>query len=132
MTHLLNILNGSTRITNPNTSTLLETFHFMKKSIKGKQGFFALKLDMSKAYDIVEWGFFRAIMRALGFHVEWIDLVMRCISTVSYSFLINGKPFEAFYLGLVKFDPVREYDTNPTRFLLVWIEYNRVWVSYSC
>ena len=71
-------------------------------------------------------------MRALGFHLEWIDLVMRCLSTVSYSLLINGKPFEAFYLGLVKFDPTHEHNTNSTRFLWVWVKYNRVWVSYPC
>ena len=48
-------------------------------------------------------------------------------------------------LGLAKFDTTREHDTNPTRFLRVWVEYNRVWVisvltrltrlingSYSC
>ena len=69
----------------------------MKKSIKGKHGFFALKLDVSKAYDRVEWGFLRAIMSAFGFHVESIDLVMHCTSTSSYSLLISGKPSEAFY-----------------------------------
>ena len=29
-------------------------------------------------------------MRKLGFHERWIGLVMRCITTVSYSVLING------------------------------------------
>ena len=80
-----------------NALIALETFHSMKKSIKEKQGFFALKLGMSKAYDKVEWGFLRAIMSSLGFHVEWIDLVMHCISTVSYSLLVNGKLSKAFY-----------------------------------
>ena len=31
-------------------------------------------------------------------------------------------------VGLAKFDTTREHDTNPTRFLRVWVEYNRVWV----
>ena len=83
----------------------------MKKSIKGKHGFFALKLDMSKAYDRVEWGFLRAIMSAFGFHVESIDLVMHCTSTSSYSLLISGKPSEAFYLtrGTPPRDPLSPY-----------------------
>ena len=35
-----------------------------------------------------------------------------------------------FRLGLVKFDPIREHDTNPTWFLWVWVEYNRVLVIF--
>ena len=33
-------------------------------------------------------------------------------------------------LGLTKFDSIREHDTNQTRFLRVWVEYNRVWVIF--
>ena len=33
-------------------------------------------------------------------------------------------------LGLAKFDTTREHDTNLTRFLRVWVEYNRVWVIF--
>ncbi|KAK3218733.1 hypothetical protein Dsin_012703 [Dipteronia sinensis] len=45
----------------------------------------AIKLDMSKAYDRIE-----RMMRKLGFSDRWISLVMRCISFVSYSFVLNG------------------------------------------
>ena len=38
--------------------------------------------------------------------------------------------FEESMVGLVKFDLTREHDTNPTRFLWVWVEYNRVWVIF--
>uniref|UniRef100_A0A2N9GD20 RNase H type-1 domain-containing protein n=1 Tax=Fagus sylvatica TaxID=28930 RepID=A0A2N9GD20_FAGSY len=58
----------------------------------GRVGSMALKLDMSKAYDRVEWGFLRQVMVRMGFHERWISLIMECISTVTYSLLINGNP----------------------------------------
>jgi hypothetical protein len=45
---------------------------------------------MNKAYDLVEWSFLRAMMARLGFHEEWINLIMNCVSMVSYKVKING------------------------------------------
>lgn len=53
-------------------------------------GDFALKLDMSKAYDRVQWSFVQGMLRKLGFVERFIDMVMRCVSTVTYSNLSNG------------------------------------------
>ena len=51
-----------------------------------------MKLDMSKAYDRIEWDFLCLLMKKMGFHKRWINLIFGCISSVSYSILVNGEP----------------------------------------
>ena len=64
----------------------------MKTNCIGKKDFMAMKLDMSKAYDRVEWCFLEQILLKLGFQELWVALIMECITTVSYSILVNGEP----------------------------------------
>lgn len=49
-------------------------------------------MDISKAYDGVEWGYLRAFMLKIGFVVTWVDMIMMCLSLVSFSMLVNNKP----------------------------------------
>lgn len=55
---------------------------------KGKKNV-ALKLDINKTYDRLEWCFLPSTMQKLGFSLKWIDLIIRCISTISVLVIIN-------------------------------------------
>ena len=70
-----------------------ETLHTMHYRKKGKEGYMALKLDVSKAYGKVEWPFLQGVMQRLGFPETWIERVMSCVTTTSFSVLVNGRPF---------------------------------------
>ena len=64
----------SDRLITNNILIAFETLYHLKKKRKGKMRFVALKLDMSKAYD----------------RVEWRTLVGCRIHSVSFSILVNG------------------------------------------
>ena len=75
-----------------NILVAFETLHHMKMKKLGKEGYMAMKLDISKAYDRVEWIFLESLMFKLGFHEKWVGMVMATVKTISYSILVNGEP----------------------------------------
>lgn len=79
------------RLISDNSLIAFEIAHFLKRKNEGKVGYGALKLDMSKAYDRVEWAFLESAMIKMGFQQSWVVWIMRCIRTVSYSFILNGE-----------------------------------------
>lgn len=50
----------------------------------------AIKTDMSKAYDMLEWEFIRLVLEKMNFQSTFLNWIMQCVTTVSYTFIING------------------------------------------
>jgi len=73
-----------------NAMAAIEIIHHMKSKVKGNVGEVALKLDISKAYDRIEWNYLREVMEKMGFSQQWIKWIMLCVETVDYSVLVNG------------------------------------------
>jgi hypothetical protein len=94
-----------------NTILAYEMSHYMRRKRKGKDVYMALKLDMSKACDRVEWPFLEGMMRKMGFNEEYIQLIMKCVSTVSYRFRVNGDLTDVVKpgRGLRQGDPISPY-----------------------
>ena len=68
-----------------------EVMQFLKRKRQGKNGSAALKIDMSKAYDRIEWKFLQDVMLKMRFAEKWVDMIMLCVSTVWYNVIRNGK-----------------------------------------
>lgn len=94
-----------------NIMVAFEVMHYMKRKDKGKESWMVLKLDMSKAYDRVEWRFLEAALQKLGFDRRVIKLFMSCISSVSYQIFHAGRSVGPIVpaRGLRQGDPLSFY-----------------------
>ena len=72
-----------------NTTITFEVLHRIRNKRKGKKRQMAIKLDISKAYDCVEWEFLRQIMIKIGLDERWARLAMQTVCTESYSILVQ-------------------------------------------
>ena len=78
------------RLIGDNIVVAKEVYHSMK-TCNVMEGYFALKLDMSKAYGRKEWKFIKEALKHFGFNEVCCDRIMECIETATFSVVLNGK-----------------------------------------
>ncbi|GJT16918.1 RNA-directed DNA polymerase, eukaryota, reverse transcriptase zinc-binding domain protein [Tanacetum coccineum] len=68
----------------------------------------AVKIDIQKAYDTVNWKFLENALRMFGFHSKMVNCIMTCVSTPSHTICLNGKRYGYFKggRGLRQGDPI--------------------------
>ncbi|GKB85817.1 RNA-directed DNA polymerase, eukaryota, reverse transcriptase zinc-binding domain protein [Tanacetum coccineum] len=71
----------------------------------------ALKIDIQKAYDTINWDFLAEVLGKFGFHQIRINWIMTCVTTTKFSICVNGEAHGYFQggRGLRQEDPISPY-----------------------
>ena len=93
-----------------NAIIVQEIIHSLSKK-RGNVGYMALKIDLEKAYDKLEWSFIRDMMIRANFPEDLVELIMSCVSTILTKIMVNGEALEPIYLsrGIRQGDPLSLY-----------------------
>ena len=93
-----------------------EVVHSMQKK-QGKGGWFALKVDLEKAFDRLRWDFVHDTLSDIDLPPPMINVIMQCISTASMQVLWHGKATPVFlpHRGIRQGDPL-----SPTSSSSAW------------
>jgi len=73
------------------TMVAIEVIHYMKTKTRGQDGWVTLKLDISKAYDRMDWEYLKEFMIKMGLDNKWIHWMAMFFKSADYSILVNNK-----------------------------------------
>ena len=94
-----------------NAMVAFEVVHHMRINRWKSNNYVALTLDISKAYDRIDWSYLKAVILRMGFATQWVQWIMMCVKSIDYSVIVNNNmvgPITAGR-GLWQGDPLSPY-----------------------